>query len=1093
MTNGKWLILILFVGLIVFAFCIVKESSIKSADLSNIEQMSTICQDVILNDTTTYTDPQTNEVLKFTPPARDSAEMTEFLNFLESKGIQSDEKTTVSPMVKLGNYWDGADRRVPVLVNGTSNDTTTPEQCATWARNSGFTVAGIQYHGECWGGKDLAYAKSYGPSVFHKEGTPDFAYGRGWNNFLMADITDKSCAVNDYSKYVEEMLRNRITSYEMIKTLSPKMGFVGSMEGFVEGATTAPASFPPQDPANSNIMYSDFEAAAASLPKDPNMTFMKTSFKTFMDEVAFSGMKQTEFIEVIKEFNSGNAATTDDVQQIRRILTKIGFPSNNSMIRGIQLLNILRIKKETMFMSNFPDPYTQMGLGPDKPELEQLVNFAANNGVSESLQSKLRMSTFVEQLTKFNISISDLKDLTNVLFDGVFYTNPGTTTPDGFVQFIKDANQFSKNADGSLVQRITEFKTTLNKYQMSTYSEYVSFKTELLNSASSSAPISVLMEEFYKYYTVTSPEWFNAKSVGGTLSFQSAFQLFIDHLRKFGLNRNTDLYVLIQLLNDVNIPVPQITESTMGERTLETFTSAMEPMSRRRRQPKANVSKLAVALRKMNVTDINKIQVSPGGTAMKESDFDRYLLQKMPGISEQNKIDIVNWFSELGMVSTEIDGMFGLLQKIGIRTYAELDTMKSQMRKIGVNSKDEITKFLDTISRFGVPKSKLDLFINELSWFGVSLSAQYRKYAYDFIDRLTLYDITYTTSPYDTCNTKFSNFIYNMALDSITFSMYEFMVVPLLRMLNNGADPSAPPKTKDQQLKLNQNMRDLIIRRDKAIYTGNELTPTGYAKCNSQFPDLRKHTPEQGFKNDIPIYRSAATNQSAGMVPPFLYELNNDGKEEPTVMLVSNDTVEKVPTNYTVKPQIIKTRLYYATVILNGNNQSNKQLDVLVRKTTPLNYQQIVSNLTNYEYQQFQTGKPNLIVPSVMSRLYAKLVSIANGHKSKGDYSTYNSCLDQINYIRILPYYSFRLIAREISRYPKKYDEQQNPEFREKNDGLKPFFPERQGTRLAGYEEEVDSQSIMGSNRGKGTNAKAPVKKGPQYATAKSYYKPVVY
>lgn len=1090
MTNGKWLFLILFVGLIVITFCIVKESSIKSDNLSKIEQMSTICQDVILNDTTTYTDPQTNEVLKFTPPARDSAEMVEFLNFLESKGIQSDEKTTVSPMVRIGNYWDGADRRVPVLVNGTSNDTTTPEQCATWAKNSGFTVAGIQYHGECWGGNDLFRAQSYGPSVFYKEGNPEFAYGRGWNNFLMADLTSKSCSVNDYSKYVEEMLRNRITSYEMIKNLSPKMGFVGSMEGFVEGATTAPTSFPPQDPANSNIMYSDFEAAAASLPKNPNMTFMKTSFRSFMDEVALSGMKQNDFIEVIKEFNSGNAATTDDVQRIRSIFTKIGFPSNNSMVRGIQLLRMLRITKEMMLMSNFPDPYTQMGLGPDKPELDKLVYFAANNGVSESLQSKLRMSTFVEQLTKSKISISDLNELSKALFDDMFYTNTASRSPDGFIRFITDVKQFSGNPDGTLIQQITEMKTTLNKYQMSTYSEYVSFKTDLLNSASSSAPINVLMEEFYKYYTVTSPEWFNSQSVGATLSFQSAFQLFINHLRKFGLNRNTDLYVLVQLLNDVNIPVGQITESTLGERSLETFTDVMEPMSRRRR---GNVSKLADALRKMNIRDINKIQVSSGGKTMTEREFDQYLVSKMPGISEQNKIDIVIWFSQLSMMSTDIDGMFVLLQKMGIRTYKELDILKSQMRKLGVNSKDEITKFLDTISRFGVPKEKLDSFINELSMFGVSLSTQYRKYAYDFIDRLTRYDITYTMSPYDSCNTKFSNFIYNMALDSITFGMYDFMVVPLLRMLNNGVEPSAPPKTPTEKQKLNRNMRDLIIRRDKAIYTGNELTPTGYAKCNNQFPDLRKHTPEQGFKNDIPIYQAAATNQSAGMVPPFLYELNNEGKEEPMVKLVSSDTVEKVPNKYVVKPQIIKTRLFWVTVLLNGKNQPNKQLDVLVYPTPPLNYKQIVANLTNFEYQQFQTGKPNLIVPSVMSRLYAKLVADANAHKSKGDYSTYNSCLDQINYIRILPYYSFRLIAREISANPKKYDEQQNPEMRENQPGLKPFFPEGKGQKLDGYDEEVDRQVGTMSNRGKSGKWIPPGNRGPQYATAKSYYKPVVY
>jgi hypothetical protein len=331
--------------------------------------------------------------------------------------------------------------------------------------------------------------------------------------------------------------------------------------------------------------------------------------------------------------------------------------------------------------------------------------------------------------------------------------------------------------------------------------------------------------------------------------------------------------------------------------------------------------------------------------------------------------------------------------------------------------------------------------------------------------------------------------------------LYSLIIVPLLKMLNNGVEPSKPPANKEERVKLNRNMRDLIIRREKTIYTGGDLESEesgGFSRCNkTQFPDLKGYRANKHMKDEKEIYQSLTEQpgisnaRNPGGRPPFLYELNNNGNVEPTVHLNDPGSIEKIPNNYPVNPAVIKQRLFYATVIVYGPHQREPALRPIHRHNPPLHFEHIVANLTHYEYAQFQTGRPNLIVSSVMSRLYAKLASHAKTHLSKQDYQGYNSKLDTLNFIRSVPYYTFRLIAREIAANPHKYDDANDTKYRLYSHGVKPFFPEDPNIQLDGYNEPVDmATDLIRQNRdGKHSNRNGPIR----YGKPSGLYKKVVY
>ncbi|GIL89219.1 hypothetical protein Vretimale_18587 [Volvox reticuliferus] len=84
----------------------------------------------------------------------------------------------------LGCFVDDASRKIPYSLNS-DYPVMTPALCASLAKGAGYTIYGVQYGGECFGGTDIARATSLGPSGncnMDCTGDPSQKCGGGWAN-----------------------------------------------------------------------------------------------------------------------------------------------------------------------------------------------------------------------------------------------------------------------------------------------------------------------------------------------------------------------------------------------------------------------------------------------------------------------------------------------------------------------------------------------------------------------------------------------------------------------------------------------------------------------------------------------------------------------------------------------------------------------------------------------------------------------------------------------------------------------------------------------------------------------------------------------
>jgi hypothetical protein len=329
---------------------------------------------------------------------------------------------------------------------------------------------------------------------------------------------------------------------------------------------------------------------------------------------------------------------------------------------------------------------------------------------------------------------------------------------------------------------------------------------------------------------------------------------------------------------------------------------------------------------------------------------------------------------------------------------------------------------------------------------------------YPILQILSAYGIQYRMSMYDSCNTKFTNFVNNLNDDGIYFSVHEtreqtyyvaYTIVNLLLRLNNSQPPNPQTDynslTDDQKRKFDKNMRDLIIARNKQLYSAMYGSST-FMQCNNQFPSAISNS--DSIAND---YKP---------VPEFLFELNEKGNETPMFAGII------IPENtYPVSTKILKKRLTYAFSFANLPNNDSIPTDAFAKFSYD---NMIVPNLTHAEYTQFKSKTPNLLPTVVMSRLYMKLYAQAKSHKDKREYLGYNGYVELLNTIRTLPYLSFRMIAKTIRSQTNadgtnpKYDNYNDSEFRHFNDGIAPIYPET-GDFGSEYQEDGDDDGSSGT------------------------------
>ena len=1044
------------------------------------------------------------------------AEMPEYIDLLKNQ-IQVNKEMGTKDLgySYKGTYWDGPNRRLPNRLDNVGN----ADDCKKQAIAKGYNIYGLQYYGECWAGNDQGRAISYGKT---RNQNPVGNLGEGWqNNVYMKSIdTVENISGTGYADLVSWMLQNGITDFKTLKQLvdinTSQSGFSTMTEGFREGLGP-PAG---QKPDSSKLPLPIVTPLASNgVKNEPTINSIldcakESGFQIVKDDVPQlksiigSSTSSKKNCGQFKSNVSNGFMNSSQLGVLRAQLTKLGLPETISIDTAITKFNKqLKVPQKgylaTLLSSPaFVNACKNFGLSERKAKLLNVIDLAEKMGVSENTTQKERLSfaDFVNETRIIGLNVDNMDGFDKACQH--FYYNIDSTaqTRAKFKRFINECFDFDKKTNKKGMDRfIANVKLLKEKHKL--HYIYYTHLIDYLNTClqqkiitSLGGDMNTLFNTFTEYYYI-----YEGKTPSKTplTHINLKIQNFIEVIKKNSKCTKPlgDFNQFLQKNIATNTGKSNICTSQIGGSKPQGMTTLQDaydygnPSNQRDKQDSIvegmenNKVGLNTVYTSLGVTNTQQIPVDMNGKKMSENELDGFLQSSFRLISGQqgqdDKLLLLRTFANMQMPMNQLTDCINILKSFGI---VSMDTFKQIFEilvKMGISSYTDITQFLTTLTKFGVSFATLSAFSDVMKKFGLDYTVHKDLY-YPIFKLLSAYGIQYRMSMYDSCNTKFTNFVNNLNDDGIYFSVNEtreqsfyvaYTIASLLLRLNNSQPPNPRVDynslTDDQKRKLDKNMRDLIIARNKQLYSSAYGSST-FMQCNNQFPS--KISNLDSIAND---YKP---------VPKFLFELDEKtGKETPMFAGII------IPENtYPVSTKILKTRLTYAFSFANLPNKDSTATDAFANFSYD---NMIVPNLTHAEYAQFKSKNPNLLPSVVMSRLYMKLYAQAKSHKDKREYLGYNGYVELLNTIRTLPYLSFRMIAKTIRSQTNadgtnpKYDEYNNPDYRHFNDGVAPIYPET-GDFGSEYQEDDDedessgtiSNTVSGSGLGKKTPAPVSLK-----------------
>lgn len=487
------------------------------------------------------------------------------------------------------------------------------------------------------------------------------------------------------------------------------------------------------------------------------------------------------------------------------------------------------------------------------------------------------------------------------------------------------------------------------------------------------------------------------------------------------------------------------------------------------------------ALKSLGVTDLLNIQISSTET-ITDRDFLVRLSETIRSTGSNTKpltmekaTELLNFFSSIQLPIIKIDGVLKSIREFGVSP-ENLNEFTKQVSYFKVGSSDNFAILLDLFVKLNVRMETLTSFITDLTDFGFTPKndpeSRMVEYLFFTLRILIKYDITYTNR-YDTCNTKFSNCLYNLSLDGITLPFFgnaqNNFAVNLLSKLNRNVDLfNSTDTTVVDKTQLNKNMRDLIIRRNNFFYNSSDTSLFG--KCYNTSIDGGLVPPETLSSFPTDLYSQLFKRSS---LPRFMYEVDEYDPTKKTPLFNKEPVIQIAPNK---NPRLYKKQLFYTHIIAQipyGN--LNKTIPF------PFDYCEIANLLTVKEYNQMlQKEGSVLMIRSVMSRLlnkllvkqydYKNIIKTPDGNNgftiNKNAIVKYNDLVDTINMISIFPHYSFYVISKHIrENNPRKTDDRKcgNPHYRSFDKLISPYVVElsvqKTGnpSKYSYYEKNIDT------------------------------------
>ena len=971
---------------------------------------------------------------------------------VDNEWIDPEKIINETGYLKQGSYYDRGwyDHRkrkhtlraIPIYARSINSQA----QCEDIAKKNNFGVYGLQVGSQCFVGTDLNRATMYGKDPRDVTKNP---LGIAWNNQVYANKKAIDEAISNVELYDYKNVSKWLTSEDVgIRNLPDLDNMVQFLEGYTDGPNTAMSGEPPiTSITDANVDGILFEKIKAKLDsKIPNFEFSPNNEKypTLVTSsfAEFRKLNTDDLQELSKLFNTNEIRNTFTMREFTAKISNIGYTADslNNLSDILKLLNSYG-RKSSEIDDDFINRYKNFGLNSTSnlhKFISQLMAINVRDPVNISTDDLNRIVPFVslaEDLQSIGVTYSNFDDFCNTM--NILYSPiPSINNWDDFLKNIKQ--YLGKST--IMLDDIKNFKADLAKYNIKKYSEYLSIK-ELLTIFKINTSYQQLFAQFVDYYNTDYIQKLSypgnrkiptvVNSNNDTISLYHGLRNFIQKLYNEGYTSTPklDLTTLIKEYSNTNVSRNDIKATNAIVQPKQGFTVISEGFTERLETQQSNELKYQMygyyaALNTMGFTDVNNMMIilpeneSRGEQRQTYRQLDSRLSQYL-GARNDNDTDRVKILSY--MVSLQAPGNLVykfcfLLNGVGINM-SNFVNITNSLYTLGFTKFQHISNFLEKLKSLNVNIGGLDTFSSTLADFGITYKRSADSF-FSFLDTLTHYNITNTYSKYDTKNTMFYNFMYNMKLDNITYDKYKVFELAMFTSFTGGNKLRDSIPLEHEKPILEIQLRDIITRKDSILF-GVDNTING--------------------KNSNEPINTALQLDISFNIREIYTPITNGGTIMPLVPI-------KTPYEVISEPERI-----YKDILVYKNYINNENLRLISQILTP------------YEYRMMKTEPGHLHVRSVMSRLC--LILKQNMDTGNYDSSLFTDCI--LNSVRTFPYTTFYMLCGLLKESGTTYDIE-NSRKREGNvyTVLPPVKEPDEGfaTLTSGNESYGNYQSVFSSN-----------------------------
>ena len=930
---------------------------------------------------------------------------------VDNEWIDPEKIINETGYLKQGSYYDKGWydsrarkqtlRAIPIYARSINSKA----QCEDIAKKNNFGVYGLQVGSQCFVGTDLNRATMYGKDPRY---VTENSLGLPWNNQVYANKKAIDEAISDVELYDYTNVSKWLTSDDVgIRNLPDLDNMVQFLEGYTDGPNTAMSGEPPiTSITDANVDGILFEKIKAKLDsKIPNFEFSPNNEKypTLVTSsfAEFRKLNTDDLQELSKLFNTNEIRNTYTMREFTDKISNIGYTADslNNLSDILTLLNSYG-RKSFEIDDDFINRYKKFGLNSTSnlhKFISQLMAINVRDPVNiakDDLNRIVPFVTFAEDLQSIGVTYSNFDDFCNTM--NILYSPiPSINNWD---YFLKNIKQYLGKST-IMLDDIKNFKADLAIYNIKKYSEYLSIK-ELLTIFKVNTPFQQLFAQFVNYYNTDYIQKLSypgnrkiptvVNSNDDTISLYHGLRNFIQKLYNEGYTSTPklDLTTLITEYSNTNVSRNDIIAKNAIVQPKQAFTVISEGFTERLETPqnelKYQMYGYYAALIAMGFTDVNNMKIilpendSGGEQSQTYNQLNTRLSQYLGAQDDNDRVKILSYMVSLQAHGKSVYKFCFLLNGVGINM-SNFVNITNSLYTLGFTNFEHISNFLEKLKLLNVKIEGLQKFSNTLAEFGVN----YKRSAdlfFGFLSTLTHYNITNRHSQYDTKNTNFYNFMYNMKLDNITYDQYKIFELAMFTSFTGGNTLRNSIPLEHEKPILDIQLREIIIRKDSLLF-GVDNTING------------KHSNE-------PINGALQLDPELNIVSKYQNITNNAGTIMPLVPVKTEDGGEFTPGE--IYNEIFKDK-----------GTDKKYINDNLRLVSQI--------LTPYEYQMMKTEPGHLHARSVMSRLCSLLKENIDTNKNTDRYQPTITMNLLLNSVRTFPYTTFGILCASLKTSGNMY------------------------------------------------------------------------